>query len=138
MDRVVVQPIDKDRFRVYEDYHYWGVCVPKGFVTNGADIPRVFWSIFPPNSPEYLSAVVLHDYMCANVGKNRGTPQSGALGVLKGRSPSSQRRTSFVCEDKYSYEMADRYFYEAMIEIGVAKWKAKLFYISCRIYHRFK
>lgn len=29
MDRVVVQPIDKDRFRVYEDYHYWEICVPK-------------------------------------------------------------------------------------------------------------
>ena len=36
------------------------------------------------------------------VGKNRGTPRSGALGVLKGRSPSSQRRTSFVCEVKNS------------------------------------
>ena len=107
MDRVKLEPIGKDRFRVYEDYHYQGVCVLKGFATNGADIPRLLWSFFPPNSPEYLSAVVIHDYMCANVGK-------------------------------YSYEMADDMFYEAMIEIGVAKWKAKLFYISCRIYHRFK
>ena len=107
MDRVVVQPIEKDKFRVYEDYHYWGICVPKGFTTNGADIPRILWSLFPPNSPEYLSAVVLHDFLC----------------------------------DKYpevSYKEADRVFYEAMIEIGVAKWKAKLFYISCRIYHRLK
>lgn len=68
LDRVVVQPIDKDKFRVYKDFSYLGVCVPKGFVTNGANIPRIFWSLFPPNSPEYLSAVVLHDYMCANRG----------------------------------------------------------------------
>ena len=107
MDRVVVQPIDKDRFRVYEDYHYLGICVPKGFVTNGADIPRVLWSIFPPNSPEYLSAVVLHDYMCAKIGV-------------------------------FTYKEADELFYIAMVDIGVSKWKAKLFYISCRIYHRFK
>lgn len=107
MDRVIVQPIDKDRFRVYQDYHYWGICVPKGFVTNGADIPRILWSIFPPNSPEYLSAVVIHDYMCAK----RGV---------------------------FTYKEADDMFYRAMVDIGVSKWKAKLFYISCRIYHRFK
>ncbi|ARR04553.1 MULTISPECIES: DUF1353 domain-containing protein [Campylobacter] len=107
MDRVVVQPIAKDRFRVYKDFSYQGVCIPKGFVTNGANIPRVFWSLFPPNSPEYLSAVVIHDYMCANV-------------------------------SEYGYEMADRYFYEAMIEIGVSKWKAKLFYFCVKWYHKFK
>lgn len=107
MDRVVVQPIDKDRFRVYEDYHYWGICVPKGFVTNGADIPRALWSVFPPNSPEYLSAVVLHDYLCANV-------------------------------SEYGYKKADEMFYVGMLDIGVAKWKAKLFYKSCRIYHTVK
>ena len=107
MDRVVVQPIDKDKFRVYENYSYKGICVPKGFITNGADIHRILWSIFPPNSPEYLSAVVLHDFMCTYA-------------------------------SKYTYEKADRYFYEAMIEIGVPKWKAKLFYVCCSIYHRFK
>ena len=69
MDRVVVQPIDKDKFRVYENYSYKGICVPKGFITNGADIHRILWSIFPPNSPEYLSAVVLHDFMCTYASK---------------------------------------------------------------------
>lgn len=107
MDRVVVQPIEKDKFRVYEDYHYQGICVPKGFVTNGADIPRIFWSLFPPNSPEYLSAVVIHDYLC----------------------------------EKYpevSYKEADKKFYEAMLDIGVAKWKAKTFYFYCNFYHQLK
>lgn len=107
MDRIVLQPIGKDRFRVYKDFKCYGYTIHKGFITNGADIPRILWSLFPPNSPEYLSAVVLHDFMCANVGK-------------------------------YGYEMADRMFYEAMIEIGVSKWKAKLFYVCCNIYHRFK
>lgn len=107
MDRVVVQPIDKDKFRVYKELSYQGIYIPKGFVTNGANIPRVYWSLFPPNSPEYLSAVVIHDYMCANV-------------------------------SEYGYEMADRYFYDAMIEIGVPKWKAELFYFWVKWYHRFK
>ena len=107
MDRVKLEPIGKDKFRVYKNYCYKGVCVPKGFVSNGANIPRVLWSIFPPNSPEYLSAVVIHDYMCANVGV-------------------------------FTYKEADEMFYKTMLEIGVAKWKAKLFYVCCRIYHRFK
>ena len=107
MDRVVVQPIDKYRFRVYKDLSYQGIYIPKGFVTNGANIPRIFWSFFPPNSPEYLSAVVLHDDMGANVATQ-------------------------------GYEKADRYFYDAMLEIGVPKWKAKLFYFWVKWYHRFK
>lgn len=107
MDRVVVQPIDKDKFRVYKDLSYQGIYIPKGFVTNGANIPRIFWSLFPPNSPEYLSAVVLHDYMCAK----RGV---------------------------FTYKEADEMFYRAMIEIGVSKWKAKLFYTCCKYYHKFK
>lgn len=107
MDRVVVEPIAKDKFRVYKDLSYRDIYIPKGFVTNGANIPRVYWSLFPPNSPEYLSAVVIHDYMCANV-------------------------------SKYGYKKADRYFYDAMIEIGVPKWKAELFYFWVKWYHKFK
>ena len=107
MDRVIVKPVGKDKFEVAKNFKCYGYTIHKGFVTNGADIPRIFWSIFPPDSPEYLSAVVLHDYLCANV-------------------------------SKYGYEMADKMFYVGMLDIGVAKWKAKLFYISCRIYHRFK
>ncbi|MBR6612346.1 MAG: DUF1353 domain-containing protein [Campylobacter sp.] len=111
MDRVVVQPYDKYKFEVAEEFSVTLNCIdftiPKGFVTNGANIPRVFWSLFPPNSPEYLSAVVIHDYMCANV-------------------------------DKYGYEKADKTFYEAMLDVGVAKWKAKLFYFWVKWYHKFK
>ena len=107
MARVIVKPYSKDRFELVEELRYGLVEVAVGFKTNGANVPRVFWSLFPPNSPEYLSAVVIHDYMCANV-------------------------------SEYGYEKADRYFYEAMIEIGVPKWKAKLFYFWVKWYHKFK
>lgn len=66
MDRIVIKPYSKDRFELVEDYFYNDILISKGYKTNGADIPRIFWSIFPPNSPEYLSAVVVHDYMCDN------------------------------------------------------------------------
>ena len=38
--------------------------MPKGFITNGADIHRVFWSFYPPNKSDYFPAVVVHDYLC--------------------------------------------------------------------------
>ena len=62
--RPVLKPYSKDRFELVEDYHYSNVIVSKGYKTNGANVPRILWSIFPPNSPEYLSAAVVHDYLC--------------------------------------------------------------------------
>ena len=62
--RPILKPFSKDKFELVEDYHYSNVIVPKGYKTNGANVPRILWSIFPPNSPEYLSAVVVHDYLC--------------------------------------------------------------------------
>lgn len=71
--RPVLKPYSKDRFVVVRSYQtdvplsgdeIHTIKIPAGYMTNGADIPRVFWSIFPPNSPEYLSAVVVHDWLC--------------------------------------------------------------------------
>ncbi len=39
------------------------VCVPEGFVTDYASVPRLLWSIFPP-AGEYKRAAVVHDYLC--------------------------------------------------------------------------
>jgi len=38
--------------------------VPKGFVTDFASIPQLFWSIAPPTG-KYASAAVVHDYLYA-------------------------------------------------------------------------
>ena len=59
-----VQPYDIHRFLLLEDFTYEGITVPKGYITNGADTPRLLWFIYPPNRPDYLPAVILHDYLC--------------------------------------------------------------------------
>ena len=41
---------------------YRPVDVPKGFVTDFASIPRIFWTILPPDD-RYTYAAVLHDYL---------------------------------------------------------------------------
>ena len=37
--------------------------VPKGFVTDLATIPRIFWSFDSPFDGKYMSAAILHDYL---------------------------------------------------------------------------
>ncbi|QCD52511.1 DUF1353 domain-containing protein [Campylobacter sp. RM16192] len=103
--RPILKPVGKDKFELVEPYTYRGVEIPIGYKTNGANIPRIFWSIFPPNSPEYLSAIVVHDFMTEG---NR-TPKE--------------------------YLRADTCLKDMMLELGVSKIKTWIFYISCRAYH---
>lgn len=116
MNRVVLKPFDKDKFELIESYSYecgFGVVnVPQGYKTNGANIPRMFWSIYPPNSPEYLSAVVIHDYLCDKAYQN------------------NKNYEDFI--------LADNIFFIALKELGVDRFKSALFYLSCKTYHYLK
>ena len=47
------------------------IVVPKGFVTDGASIPQIFW-VFLPTWGSYSRAAVVHDYLC--ILWNSGTP----------------------------------------------------------------
>jgi hypothetical protein len=53
--------------RLLDDFRYissYGVIkVPKGFVGDGASIPRPFWSIFSPFNGDYFEAALVHDYL---------------------------------------------------------------------------
>lgn len=95
---------------------HWRVCVPfryyigakgsnrwvdvdKGYLTNGADIPRALWSILPRRG-EYDQAVALHDHLCDN--PRASTPY--------GFVPLNRRQV-------------DTIFYEALEVLKVAPWK---------------
>ncbi|EDN0016913.1 phage tail protein [Salmonella enterica subsp. enterica serovar Poona] len=39
--------------------------VPAGFVTNLASVPRIFWTLLPPDG-KYAKAAMIHDYMYDN------------------------------------------------------------------------
>ncbi|MDK2062782.1 DUF1353 domain-containing protein [Aliarcobacter butzleri] len=64
------QPNKNNRLILLENYNYENIEVPKGFETNGADIPRIFWIIVPPFKPKYLPAVLVHDYLI-KIAKNK-------------------------------------------------------------------
>jgi len=62
--QVAVQPLKGDKYKLLVDLKYKDVVVPKGYETNGANIPRLFWAIYPPNKSDFLPAVIIHDYLC--------------------------------------------------------------------------
>ena len=61
---VKVQPLKGDKYELLDMFSYAGVVVPKGYRTNGANIPRIFWGMYPPNRSDFLPAVIIHDYLC--------------------------------------------------------------------------
>lgn len=112
--RVVVKPFSSYKFELVKDYFFYSnvfktyIVIPKGYKTNGANIPRIFWSIYPPYKCEYLSAVVIHDYLCD-------------------KSLS-----------KTDYEFADKIFKEALERLQVNIITIKIFYISVSVFHKLK
>ncbi len=59
--------------------------VPKGFITDFASVPRIFWNILPPWG-KYGKASVLHDYLYKNNTFSRVICDAiflEAMGVLK-------------------------------------------------------
>lgn len=117
IEKPKIEPIGKDRYRLLTPYIYTTekggmIAVPKGYETNGADIPRFFWRLYPPFSPEYLPAVIVHDYLCDEAEK--------------------------AGNDKRLFRVADDVFREILLKLGISKIKVALFYRAVRLHHAFK
>lgn len=78
--------------------------VPKGFKTDFASIPRIFWTIIAPIGKHTLPAV-LHDYLYTDGYK---------LGI--------------------SRKQADKIFYNAMIDSHVARITANIMWFCVRVF----
>jgi hypothetical protein len=65
MELIKTVKIGKRKWKLEEQFScYFGglVKVPKGFETNGASVPRVFWWFLDP-ATELFEAAVVHDYL---------------------------------------------------------------------------
>ena len=85
-----------------------GDCItaPSGFESDGASVPKMFWSAFPPFDT-YLPAAVVHDLLCV------------------------QSQTE---ECMYTSREAADIFYEAMRVCGVGRTKAKMMCYAVRYF----
>ena len=88
------------------------VIIPKGFLTDGASVPRLFWSLLPPWG-SYGQAVVLHDYLVESLSYD-------------------DNGSKITIERKH----ADRIFNNAMQELGVNDLTRKAMYNAVRGYSK--
>lgn len=62
---------DTDYFKLSQPLEYCSpivkdIIIPVGFITDLASIPRIFWSILPPDNPRWSRAAVVHDWLYKN------------------------------------------------------------------------
>ncbi len=76
------------------------VTVPKGFITDMASVPKLFWNIFPPmgDGSKYGEAAVVHDFLYAT--------------------------------QKIPKPQSDNFFLDAMNTLCVPMWKRYLLYYA--------
>lgn len=114
---VEVMPSGK-RFKLHYDFtYYWKrygvkVHVPAGFETDFASIPRPVRFIIPKLG-RYNKAAVLHDRLYQNH-----------------RVDSGDKRWFYV----FPRYFADLLFLDAMIDLGVVKWKRLAMYYAVRAF----
>ncbi|ECG6032325.1 DUF1353 domain-containing protein [Salmonella enterica subsp. enterica serovar Eastbourne] len=68
----ILEMLDHYRWRVYEPFEFYlsddnrdVISVPAGFVTDLASVPRIFWTLLPPDG-KYAKAAIIHDYLYDN------------------------------------------------------------------------
>ncbi|EHR8187321.1 DUF1353 domain-containing protein [Salmonella enterica] len=68
----ILEMLDRYLWRVYEPFEFYlsddncdVIEVPAGFITDLATIPRIFWTLLPPDG-KYAKAAIIHDYLYDN------------------------------------------------------------------------
>lgn len=121
-DEMASRKLDKNFWRVTEAFKFYvgnpedqiWVHVPAGYLTDGASVPRPFWSIVPPWGP-YGQAAVVHDFLVDQL-----------FYFVKGERVTITRHH------------ADRIFLEAMKVAGVSWLLRHVMYRSVSIWSRIK
>ena len=99
---------EDDRGNVYtllESFYYCGIEIPAGFESDGASVPRFFWStVFPPGDSKALRPAIIHDYIYR-------THPTG-----------------------WTRKMADENFHSLLVEAGISKYRAYKAYLGVRLF----
>ncbi|ECX4466036.1 DUF1353 domain-containing protein [Salmonella enterica] len=68
----ILEMLDHYLWRIHEPFEFYlsddnsdVISVPAGFITDLASVPRVFWTLLPPDG-KYAKAAIIHDYMYDN------------------------------------------------------------------------
>lgn len=119
-DAEASQVLGADHWRVTKGFQFYvgspesgeWVHVPAGYLTDGASVPRLFWSLIPPWGI-YGQAAVVHDILCEYLSTTlHGLP-----------NPITRAR-------------CDQILLEAMVALQVPAWKRQVIYRAVCLYRR--
>lgn len=96
--------VDPCVYKLIEDFEYHigefpstdVIIVKKGYETDLASVPRILWSVFPPNG-HYAKAAIVHDYLYSNAIGTKAKADKifyEAMGVL--RIPKWKRKIMYL------------------------------------------
>lgn len=104
--------VNKEFTCTFDSFGFQTVTIPKGFLTDGASVPRLFWIFFPRWSI-YGQAACVHDFLCEYLLiKERG--------VIK----------------KITRKECDLLFLKLMKDGGVSRLKRNLMYAGVALYRK--
>ncbi|ECH9713658.1 DUF1353 domain-containing protein [Salmonella enterica subsp. enterica serovar Javiana] len=68
----ILAMLDHYLWRIHEPFEFYLsddnsdiISVPAGFITDLASVPRIFWTLLPPDG-KYAKAAIIHDWMYDN------------------------------------------------------------------------
>ena len=108
---IPVERLGEEFYQGVEEYQFmWGgkfFTIPKGFMANGASVPRLLWPFMPPDGL-HRAAAYAHDWIYANCG---------------------------VMDEGYAFTLseADTLFYRYLILSGVHPLRARVAYLGLKI-----
>ena len=115
LSELIVKKIDARSWMLYTPFEYRVghkdsdevIKVPREFLTDFASIPRIFWTVLPPDG-KYTGAAVIHDYLYS----------------LRGELPKR----------RYTRKRCDQIFLEAMEVLDVSLWRRSTIYRCVRLF----
>lgn len=113
--------LDHDYWRVTVPFKFYlddptenrWVAIPAQYLTDGASVPPLFWSLLPPWG-RYGQAAVVHDWLCEHL----------TIDVAGVSTPITRAQ-------------ADKAFKEGMAALGVPAWKRNVMYLAVRAYDKY-
>jgi len=63
---ILIEKVSARYIRLYEDTEIFGVLILKGYETNGASVPRLFWFLLSPFT-EGFRAAIIHDFRYTDI-----------------------------------------------------------------------
>lgn len=111
---IPLMPTSDSRFITDGEICILGHTIPKGWSTNGANIPRILWSFYPPNDPEMIPIVLIHDFLC---------------------DINTYKRNVGIKDIDWDYP--DKEFRRAAVFFGVSKIKYEYYLLGIRSYTKY-